>query len=147
MKLTELKDKIDEALKMNDDYEVVMKTSNDEIIPHIDDCNIGPGRRSFMIDLEDFGCEEYHIDNDEDMEYCSTCDIYYPESIKCPGCELNRLKTQTKKIHILYDDFDYRIEKVSTSREKMEKLCKEYNGEGDLGPYCVIPVELEVIED
>ena len=47
------------------------------------------------------------------------------------------------QIYILYNDFDYLIERASCDGQKMREMADAYNGEFDLGPYCVIPIELE----
>jgi hypothetical protein len=47
------------------------------------------------------------------------------------------------KIFILYNDFDYVIERASCNGARMQALADEFNGVGDLGPYVVIPIELE----
>ena len=49
------------------------------------------------------------------------------------------------QIFILYNDFDYVIERASCDGQKMEEMAEAYNGPGDLGPYCVITIELEDI--
>ena len=86
MKLTELKEKIDEALKLHDDYDI--KINYEEI----DECGIDSGRFNFNIYVNDqiFGCDEYHIEEDEDMEYCNICSIYHSRDIKCSGCALKK---------------------------------------------------------
>lgn len=47
------------------------------------------------------------------------------------------------QIYILYNDFDYAIERASCDSQKLQEIAKAYNGEEDLGPYYVIPIELE----
>ena len=47
------------------------------------------------------------------------------------------------QIYILYNDFDYVIERASCDSQKLQEIAKAYNGEEDLGPYYVIPIELE----
>ena len=47
------------------------------------------------------------------------------------------------QIFILYNDFDYIIERASCDGQKITELAEAMNGPGDLGPYCVIPIELE----
>jgi len=47
------------------------------------------------------------------------------------------------QIYIFYNDFDHIIERASCDGQKLEEMAKAYNGEGDLGPYCVTPIELE----
>ena len=86
MKLTELKDKIDEALKLHNDYDV--KVNHEEI----DECGIDPGRFNFNIYAPELECDGYHIEGDEDMEHCSICTVYYPVDKECPSCELKRIK-------------------------------------------------------
>jgi len=88
MKLIELKNKIDEALKLHDDYDV--KVNHEEI----DECGIDSGRFNFNIFVDDqiFDCDSYHIEYDDSVENCSICNVYYPADTECPSCELKRIK-------------------------------------------------------
>lgn len=96
MKLTELRDKIKEALKLHEDYDVFIKIDDEEIKPHIDDCNISSSRYSFLIRIKN-ECDIYHI---EDMKYCNVCDIYYPNHIECPSCRLKEEEVERNGLKI-----------------------------------------------
>ena len=91
MKLTELRNQIDEALKLHDDYDVKIVL---EDVTDIEDIGIDPGRFNFNIYVEDksFSCYDYHIEEDEDMEHCGICSVYYSTDKECPSCELKELK-------------------------------------------------------
>ena len=91
MKLTELKNRIDEALQLHSDYDVVIDGLE------IEGCEIGPGRFNFNIEVNEEGCQEYHIEEDDNVVYCSTCDIYYPSGKDCPGCKFKKIKESVKK--------------------------------------------------
>jgi len=99
MKLTKLKNKIDEALKLHDDYDVKIIT-DDEIL-EIEDCGIDSGRFNFNIEVDVpvvyEECNEYHIEDDIGIEYCSICVVYHSAEKECPGCELNKIKESVKK--------------------------------------------------
>jgi Zn finger protein HypA/HybF involved in hydrogenase expression len=92
MKLTELKNKIDEALRLQDDYDVKVNYKE------IDECNIDDGRFNFNIFADDqiFDCDRYHIVDDDEMEYCESCEMYYPSGKDCPGCKLKELRKRLK---------------------------------------------------
>lgn len=94
MKLTELKKKIDEALKLHSNYNVKIVTGD------VFESNIDSGRFNFNIhvDVSSLRCDEYHIEDDEDMEYCSVCDVYYPDRIECPSCELKEIKRRRENV-------------------------------------------------
>ena len=98
MKLTELKEKINEALKLNDDYDVRILTDdwNDSIIV---DGRIDSGRFYFNIhvDVTSVLCEGYHIENDLGMKCCSICNVYYSVDEECPSCKLRNFKESVKK--------------------------------------------------
>jgi len=84
MKLTELKNKIDEALKLHDDYDVKILTGK------VPDCSISSDRSDFNIHIDVPEGEEYHIVEEEDMEYCRTCELYHLSGKECPGCKLKK---------------------------------------------------------
>jgi len=88
MLLTELKEKIDDALKLHQDYEVKVNETE------IDECGIDSSRFNFNIFVDDqiFNCDEYHIEEDDSIILCDKCNIYYPNDNECPGCELNQIK-------------------------------------------------------
>ena len=91
MKLTELKNKIDEALRLHDDYDVVITT--DDNILDIEECGVDSGRFNFNVELDaSVVCEEYHIEEDDYMEHCSNCGVYHSRDGKCPSCNLRKLK-------------------------------------------------------
>jgi len=80
MKLTELKRCIDEALKLHDDYDVKVNCKE------INGCGVDSGRFNFNIhiDISLALCNEYHIKDDDSMEYCSICNCYYSADEECP---------------------------------------------------------------
>lgn len=83
MKLTELKNSIDEALRYQSDYDVVINGLD------IEGCGISPDRFNFNIEMNKYlMCEEYHIEEDDEMSYCNSCDLYHTSGKDCPGCEL-----------------------------------------------------------
>jgi len=86
MKLTELKNKIDVALKLHDDYDVKIITT-DEVL-EIEDCGIDGGKFNFCIEVDIpaiyIECEGYHIEDDIGMEHCSICDVHYSVDEECP---------------------------------------------------------------
>ena len=53
MKLTELKNKIDEALKYQSDYDVVVD-GLELYHTHIDDCGITSDKRNFYIGIDEY---------------------------------------------------------------------------------------------
>lgn len=107
MKLTELKKKIDEALKIHDDYDVKIITEDDfdRCIDEPDDCGVDPGRFIFYIHVDVSiireECDKYHIDDDDSMELCSVCDIYHSDKIECPKCWSIRMKKKIKELTLM----------------------------------------------
>jgi hypothetical protein len=57
------------------------------------------------------------------------------------------VKIKVMEIYILYNDFDYRVERASCDGKKLQEMADAYNGEDNLGPYCVISLELEDFEN
>ena len=96
MKLTELKNSIDEALKQHSDYDVVIDGLD------IEGCGVDLGRFNFNIGIDGFKCDEYHIEEDDSMVYCSICEIYYPSGKDCPGCKIKKIKESVKKALLPY---------------------------------------------
>lgn len=94
MKLTELKNKIDEALRQHDDYDVRITTDDNFDEAKVVDGEIDSGRFYFNIhiDVSSVLCIGYHIEDDMGMEYCSICNCYYSADKECPGCELKKLR-------------------------------------------------------
>lgn len=100
MKLTELKEKIDEALRLHDDYDVRILTGDDFDETKVIDGEIDSGRFYFNIyvDLSSVLCIGYHIEDDMGMEHCSICNVYYSSDEECPGCTLKKLREDFKAV-------------------------------------------------
>lgn len=97
MKLTELKNSIDEALRQHSDYDVVVNGLD------IEDCGIDSGRFNFNIEVNDCPeCDRFHINEDVYMEYCIDCNIYHPSGEHCPGCNIKKIKKSVKKALLPY---------------------------------------------
>ena len=47
------------------------------------------------------------------------------------------------KVHILFNDFEFRIEQVSCNGKKMQEIADAYNGPEGGSPYTVIDMELK----
>ena len=100
MKLTELKDSINEALKLHDDYDIRILT--DEVHVEIEAVRSGidSGRFCFNIYVNTvvWPCERYHVEDDDMMECCSHHDLYHLDTEKCPACQLMYIKQKLKKL-------------------------------------------------
>jgi len=94
MKLTEIKNSINEALRLQDDYDVRIITEDGSVDKM--ECGVDSGRFNFNIYTDLPSCEEYHIENDDDMRYCSKCKIHIPSGESCPGCELKEVRKRLK---------------------------------------------------
>ncbi len=98
MLLSELKQEIDAALKMQDDY--VVKIRVNEVELSIEDAGVNADRFNFLIVADEdeaenkLQCLDYHIDDDEEMEFCDTCNVYYVIGDECPKCKLTKLQSE-----------------------------------------------------
>jgi len=93
MKLTELKNEMIKAFRQHGDYDI--KIITDDRVFEIEDCGIDSGRFNFYIEVDIpvvyEECEGYHIEDDDLMNHCSICSIYY-QTDECPGCILKKLR-------------------------------------------------------